>query len=140
MQQLTVLGDTGPEEANILHSGSEMIRRQGSIKIGNSQRRAGFWRRWLSLRHFKFELVGENMYVIIQKRNRNERPNLQKDIWITDGDLVPSIQAIVEIKMNVITMGEQKKKEREELEKYFYLGTRMKRKINEKNRSEKVVN
>lgn len=36
MQQLTVLGDTGPEEANILHSGSEMIRRQGSIKIGNS--------------------------------------------------------------------------------------------------------
>lgn len=80
------------------------------------------------------------MYVIIQKRNRNERPNLQKDIWITDGDLVPSIQAIVEIKMNVITMGEQKKREREELEKYFYLGTRMKRKINEKNRSEKVVN
>lgn len=140
MQQLTVLGDTGHEEANILHGGGEMIRRQGSIKIGKSQGRAGFRRRWLGLRHFKFELVEENMDVIIQKRNRNERLNLQKDIWITVGDLVPSMQAIVEAKMNVITMGEQEKREREELEKCLYLETRMKRNINEKSRSEKLVN
>lgn len=31
-------------------------------------------------RHFNFELVGENLDVNIEKRNKNERQNLKKNI------------------------------------------------------------